>query len=243
MRLLFGVLLWPLSGALAWGAAKALAGVALHGAAAAPFVAGLGLVAAAWILGRHVLEPVGVPGWGLRAARWAYVLGHELTHALAAWSSGGKVFAIHVAEKGGHVDLSESSAFVALAPYCVPFHALLVIAGYRGLLWLRPDARAETLFLLLMGGALAFHGLMTWETLTQVKQPDLDAAGGAVFSTALIAAANGLVLLLLLKVLFPETVGLAASVTAAGRAAWWFWTKAWLAVFPAARKAWGRFFP
>lgn len=242
MRLLLGVLLWPLSGALAWGAAKALAGVALHGAAAAPFVAGLGLVAAAWVLGRHVLDPVGAAGWGLRAARWAYVLGHELTHALAAWSSGGKVFAIHVAEKGGHVDLSESSAFVALAPYCVPFHALLVIAGYRGLLWLKPDAHADALFLLLMGAALAFHGLMTWETLTQVKQPDLDAAGGAVFSTSLIAAANGLVVLVLLKVLFPESVGLAASVTAAGRAAWWFWTEAWLAAFPAARKLWGRAF-
>lgn len=243
MRLLLGVLLWPLSGALAWGAAKALTGVALHGAAAAPFVAGMGLVAAAWVLSRHVLDPVGPASWGLRAARWAYVLGHELTHALAAWSSGGKVFAIHVAEKGGHVDLSESSAFVALAPYCVPFHALLVIAGYRALIWLKPDVRAEALFLLLMGAALAFHGLMTWETLTQVKQPDLDAAGGAVFSTALIAAANGLVVLLLLKILFPESVGLAAAVTAAGREAWWFWTKAWLAAFPAAKKLWGRAFP
>lgn len=242
LRLLLGVLLLPLSAALAWSAAQALAGVALHGTAAAPFVAGMGLVAVAWLLGRHVIDPIGPFGWGMRLARWAYVAGHELTHALAAWSSGGKVFAIHVGEKGGHVDLSESGAFVALAPYCVPFHALFVIAGYRALTWLKPDAQADALFLALMGGALAFHGLMTWETLTQVKQPDLEAAGGAVFSAALIGAANGLVVLLLLKVLFPESVGLGASVARAGRSAWRFWTQAWTLALPAAKNLWRRAF-
>ena len=242
LRLLLGVSLLPLSAALVWAAAQALTGVALHGTAAAPFVAGMGLVAVAWLLGRHVIDPVGSFGWGMRLARWAYVAGHELTHALAAWSSGGKVFAIHVEETGGHVDLSESSAFVALAPYCVPFHALLVIAGYRALTWLKPDAQADALFLALMGGALAFHGLMTWETLTQVKQPDLEAAGGAVFSVSLIAAANGLVVLLLLKILFPESVGLGASVARAGRGAWWFWTKAWTLALPAAKNLWRRAF-
>lgn len=237
-RLLAGVLLLPLSGALAWGAAKALAGVALHGSAAAPFTAGLALTAAAWILGRHVLDPVGPYGWGMRMARWAYVAGHELTHAFAAWSSGGKVFAIHVEEKGGHVDLSHSSAFVALAPYCVPFHALLVIGGYRALLWLKPDIQAEALFLMLMGGALAFHGLMTFETLTQVKQPDLDAAGGTVFSLSLIGLVNGAMILLLLKILFPETVPLGESFRQAGRSTWWFWTKAWTLAVPAAKSLW-----
>ncbi len=235
LRLLLGVLLLPLSGALAWAAAKALAGVAYGSAAAAPFAAGMALTAAAWLLGRHVLDPIGPVGWGMRMARWAYVAGHELTHALAAWSSGGKVFAIHVEEKGGHVDLSESNAFVALAPYCVPFHALLVVAGYRVLLWVKPGASAEALFLVLMGGALAFHGLMTWETLTQVQQPDLKAAGGEVFSWSLIAAANGVVVLVLLKALFPESVSLAESLKGAGRGAWWFWTRAWSLALPGAR--------
>ncbi len=240
LRLLFGILLLPLSASLFWAAAKALAGVALGASAAAPFVAGMGLTAAAWVLGRHVIDPVGRFGWGMRTARWMYVLGHELTHAMAAWTSGGKVFAIHVEETGGHVDLSHSSTFVALAPYCVPFHALLVVAGYRVLLWLKPEAQAESLFLLLMGAALAFHALMTWETLTQVKQPDLEDAGGSVFSFALIGLANGLVVLLLLKALFPESVALGSAVKAAGLAAWWFWTKAWTMAWPAANNLWRR---
>lgn len=240
VRLLFGVLMLPLSGALMWGAAKALAGIALGGGAAAPFVAGIGLTTVLWILGRHVIDPIGPFGWGMRFARWFYVLGHELTHALAAWSTGGKVFDIQVGEKGGHVDLSESGAFVALAPYCVPFHALIVVFGYRALLWIRPGAQAESLFQLLMGAALAFHALMTWETLTQTKQPDLDAAGGVVFSFALIGAANGLLTLVLLKALFPGSVGLRVAVTAAGRGAWGFWARAWGAALPTARGLWKR---
>ncbi len=234
-RLILGVLVIPLSGFLDWAAAKALAGVALGAPAASPFLAGMALVAVSWLLGRHVFDPVGPVGWTSRMARWAYVAGHELTHALAAWSSGGKVFAIHVEEKGGHVDLSQSSAFIALAPYCVPFHALAVVAGYRLLLWARPDASGEALFLALMGGALAFHGLMTWQTLTQVKQPDLRAAGGTVFSWALIAAANGVVVLILLKILFPESVALGASMKGAGLGAWRFWSRAWAFVLPGAR--------
>ncbi|MDE2490507.1 MAG: M50 family metallopeptidase, partial [Elusimicrobia bacterium] len=234
-RLLAGVLLLPLSGALAWGAAKALADVALAAPSAAPFLAGMALVAAAWLIGRHVLEPGGRAAHAGRAARWAYVAGHEMTHALAAWATGGKVFAIKIGEKGGHVDLSESGALVALAPYCVPLHALLVVLGYRVLLWLDPGARAEPLFLGLMGAALAFHAVMTFDTLTQVKQPDLDAAGGTVFSLALILAANGLLVLVLLKALFPESVALRASAASAAREAWRFWSAVGRLSAPAAR--------
>ena len=240
LRLLVGIFLLPLSASLSWAAAKALAGIVMGASAAAPFVAGIGLTTVAWILGRHVIDPIGPYGWGMRTARWMYVLGHELTHAIAAWTSGGKVFAIHVEEKGGHVDLSHSSAFVALAPYCVPFHALLVVAGYRIVLWMKPEAQAEALFLLLMGAALAFHALMTWETLTQVKQPDLEHAGGSVFSFALIGLANGLVVLLLLKTLFPESVVLGGSVKAAALSAWWFWTQAWKLAWPKAKDLWRR---
>lgn len=232
LRLLVGVLLLPLAAALGWSAAKALAGIAMHSSSAGPFVAGLALTTVAWLVSGHVSDPAGPLGWMARLSRWAYVAGHEVTHALAAWGTGGSVFAIKVEEKGGHVDVSRPSVFVALAPYCVPLYVLLVIVGYRVLLWLKPDAQADVLFLLLMGAALAFHALMTYQTLTEIEQPDLKAAGGKVFSMAVIVGVNGLIVLTLLKALFPEAVVLGARLRESGMVAYWFWTGAWKTVWP-----------
>ncbi|MCR4297082.1 MAG: hypothetical protein NUW21_16240 [Elusimicrobia bacterium] len=240
-RLLIGVFLLPLSGALLWVTAKTLAGVAVRSSTAAPFGAGLGIAFSLWALRRWlIVSPSGPAAWAARGARWSYVLGHELTHAMAAWATGGSVYAISVGEKEGHVDLSHSSAFVALAPYCVPFYALSVALAYRILLWARPDAGGAALFLFLLGGALGAHLLFTWDSLTQARQPDLDAAGGVVFSLSLIAIANALLVLLLLKSLFPDAVPLLASLREAGGLTKSFWGLAWLwsrPAFEAARKA------
>jgi hypothetical protein len=234
IRLLIGILLLPLSGSLLWVSAKTLAGVAVHSSTAAPFAAGLGIVFALWAIHRWlVVDPVGPVAWAAHGARWSYVLGHELTHAMAAWATGGSVYAISVGEKEGHVDLSHSSVFVALAPYCVPFYSLAVAVGYRLLLWARPDAGGEALFLFLLGGSLSAHLLFTWDSLTQTRQPDLDAAGGILFSVALIAIANALMLMLLLKGLFPESVPLLANLREAGGHVKRFWGMAWLGARPA----------
>lgn len=241
LRFLVGVLLWPLAASIAWSAAKALAGVAMRSAAAGPFVAGLALATAAWLIGRHVFGSIGPLSWVGRSARWSYVAGHELTHALAAWAMGGSVCAIKIEEKGGHVDVSESSAFVALAPYCLPLYSLLVVFGYRALLWLKPDAQADALFLLLMGATLAFHALMTCQTIAEAKQPDLEDAGGKVFSLSVIGCVNGALVLAFLKALFPETVALGAHLREAGRGAWWFWAGAWRLLQPALRDIVRRF--
>lgn len=228
VRLLIGLSLLPLSCSLAWAAAKSLAGVAVGSSTAAPFAAGLALAFAGWSISRWlILDPVGPAGWAPRLTRWSHVLAHELTHALAAWATGGSVYAISVGEREGHVDLSHSNAFVALAPYCVPFYALAVTAGYRILLWLRPGAGGESLFLLLLGLALGGHLLFTWDSLTQIRQPDLDAAGGVVFSLSLIACANSLMILLLLKGLFPGDVALLPALREAGSLTGRFWTFAW----------------
>ena len=89
VRLLIGIALLPLSGSLFWVAAKTLAGVAVGSATAAPFAAGMGIIFSAWVTLRYLLvEPPGPVRWLARAAQWSYVLGHELTHAMAAWASG-----------------------------------------------------------------------------------------------------------------------------------------------------------
>lgn len=234
LRLLIGAALLPLAGSLLWTAAKTLAGVAVHSSTAAPFGAGLGLTFALWAIRRWlILDQIGPAGWAARSARWSCVLGHELTHALAAWATGGSVYAISVGEKEGHVDLSHSSTFVALAPYCVPFYALLVAMGYRILLWVKPGAGGEALFLFLLGGTLGAHLLFTWDSLTKTRQPDLDAAGGVLFSLALIAIVNALVIMLLLKGLFPDSVPLLARLREAGHYTLRFWSLAWLWSRPA----------
>lgn len=233
-RLLVGILLIPLSGSLLWTAAKTLAGVAVHSSTAAPFAAGLGIAFALWAIHRWlIVDPVGPVAWAARGARWSYVLGHELTHAMATWATGGSVYGISVGDREGHVDLSHSSVFVALAPYFVPFYALAVAAGYRLLLWAKPDAGGEALFLFLLGGALGAHLLFTWDSLTQTRQPDLDAAGGVLFSVTLIASANALMIMFLLKGLFPDSVPLLERLSEAGRHTMGFWSMAWLWSKPA----------
>ena len=65
------------------------------------------------------------------------------------------------------------------------------------------------MFLALMGLTLAGHLLMTAECIWRRSQPDLAAAGGLVFSLAVIAICNGLCVMVLAKALFPRAVTLA----------------------------------
>ncbi|MEK7858716.1 MAG: hypothetical protein AAB320_06195 [Elusimicrobiota bacterium] len=207
MRLVFGLALLPSSLITLFIAARTLALLAAGAPDAFPFLGGLGVSLLLWTAARWFLAGAGgAAGWVGVMVRRLYVFGHELTHALAAWSIGAKVHAFHVGEEGGHVDLSHSNAFIALAPYCAPIYTLLVVVGYRLLLWLRPGWAGQTGFLVLMGLTLAFHFLLTFECLWDRKQPDLAAGGGVIFSLALIVLANGLVVLLVAKTLFPKSV-------------------------------------
>ncbi|MBI4386138.1 MAG: hypothetical protein HY551_02030 [Elusimicrobia bacterium] len=155
-----------------------------------------------------------------RAGR-AYVFGHELAHAVAGWMSGARVLGFAVRDKGGHVDLSHSNIFIALAPYIVPIYAVGVVFLYRLLVWLSPPAGpwaavAHDAFLLGMGLALGFHFLHTAEVLWARRQPDLDQAGGIFFSVVLIVLFNAVFLGLAMKCLFPGAVSVS-------RFAGWTW--------------------
>src|SRR4051794_36019792 len=44
----------------------------------------------------------------------SYVFGHELTHALAAWLTGGEVHSIRVGKNGGSVTVTKPNLVVAL---------------------------------------------------------------------------------------------------------------------------------
>ncbi|MBI5244931.1 MAG: M50 family metallopeptidase [Elusimicrobia bacterium] len=179
---------------------------------------------AAWFLGGFA--GYALLYWGPLRLRPAYVFAHELTHAIAAWLSGGKVRGISVGRESGHVDLSHSNPFIALAPYWVPLYAVAAVLAYRAALWAGPPPWAREAFLAVMGAALAFHLLHTGESLLAARQGDLDATG-TMLGVSLIVLLNGVFALLVLKCLFPRTVDLAQSLRLA--AAWTaeFWAGAW----------------
>lgn len=131
-----------------------------------------------------------------------YIFGHELTHAIAAFISFGKVKSFKVSKKGGEVKTTKSNVFINLAPYFFPTYTLIAI-----LLWFIAkqfwDVRDYiSVFLFAVGLTLTFHFVMTVEFL-KTKQPDL-IKSGYLFSIALIYFINLSVAALILNFVFTD---------------------------------------
>lgn len=138
----------------------------------------------------------------LGAPTRAYVLGHELTHATAAWISGGQVKGMKVGAKKGSVITNKITAFIALAPYLIPVYAILVALAY-GITGLFTDVRPWIQgFFFGLGAALAFHLVFTVEALKQ-KQSDLEVLG-PLLSLAVIFWANVTLVLGVMNLVVPE---------------------------------------
>ena len=134
-----------------------------------------------------------------------YVFGHELTHAVAAWLSGGKVRHFHVGKKGGSVSVTRSNFFVALSPYVVPLYALALLLLFFAVNYFYSLRAAWwPWFLWLLGASIGFHMALTGYALKQ-NQPDLRATGGFL-SAVIIYLGNVLSIVFVLGVLFPRTV-------------------------------------
>lgn len=118
-----------------------------------------------------------------------YVLGHELTHALAVMLSGGKVHSLQVAAKGGKVVADRTSPWISLAPYILPFYPIVF-----GVLWLAstkiwPELNPYGLvFLGLWAAVWGYHYAFTLGLLP-TRQPDF-LAYGRIFSLTLILFGN-----------------------------------------------------
>lgn len=124
----------------------------------------------------------------LGAPKQAYVFGHELTHATAAWVSGGQVKGFKAGKTQGSVVTNKVTGFIALAPYMIPVYSILaaLVYGIAGFFW---DVRPYlSWFLFGLGSSLAFHLVFTVEALKQ-KQTDLDVLG-PILSVGLIYWAN-----------------------------------------------------
>jgi len=137
-----------------------------------------------------------------------YVWGHEATHAIVAMLCGFRVHSITVNQEDGNVKMDRINAAVVLAPYCVPLYAILTGFIYLGLDLFMDASQYRAVFVFIVGFFMAFHFVQTFQTLWEVDQPDLTMAGGRIFSSVIIILFNAAVLVLVLKLLFPQRVQL-----------------------------------
>lgn len=125
-----------------------------------------------------------------------YVMGHELTHALAAVLQGGKADDLHVSTKGGMVKVNRTNFVVNLAPYFFPIYT----AG-ACLVWAVAADRFQGPLAAMVGFTLAFHFALTLYSLKQ-HQSDI-AEVGWLFAIPLILALNLAICVLVLRLLAP----------------------------------------
>jgi len=140
----------------------------------------------------------------------AYIVSHELTHALWTLLMGGRVRGFAAGANGGHIEVSKENWLITLSPYFVPLYTLVVVGLFQlaGVWW---DTRPFTGALFyLVGFTWSFHLAYTLAVLRQ-SQSDVRRHGW-FFSMTVIYGMNLLVGALLLA-------GLSARVTLAGLAA------------------------
>ena len=108
-----------------------------------------------------------------------YVIGHELTHWLAAKIIFHKTGEIKLKWNRGYIEIIEPNGFIALAPYWVPFYFMLsacivafVMALWRDVL----TARALQGVFLWLGLMYAYHVALTAKALKH-GQKDLEYCG------------------------------------------------------------------
>lgn len=123
-----------------------------------------------------------------------YVLGHELSHALAGLMFGARVGKMKVGRDGGHVELSKNNFIISLAPYLFPFYTGLVLALWIGLGCFRDMTPFEPFWLGLVGVTWGFHITFTIYMLSQ-HQPDVQ-RNGHLFSYVAIYLTNLLFMML-----------------------------------------------
>ncbi|MFZ5807426.1 MAG: hypothetical protein ACOY3I_09510 [Verrucomicrobiota bacterium] len=126
-----------------------------------------------------------------------YVFGHELTHAMAVWLSGGTISGFKVNKASGEVRANKMSAWIALAPYILPLYPIVIGVIWLILIWNWPQTKAyEPWFIFLWGASWSFHFCFTL-SLLKTDQPDF-ASQGYFFSFTIISLSNCWILITLL---------------------------------------------
>lgn len=135
----------------------------------------------------------------------AYVLGHELTHAIWGLLFGAKIGKLKVTVTGGSVVLNKSNLLITLAPYFFPFYTfLLLFIQWIVSLFVSPIPWPWCWHFFL-GFTWSFHICFTLQSLFTVAQPDVKEYG-RLFSYGFIYGINLLGICLAL-IVTPEIKG------------------------------------
>ena len=133
-----------------------------------------------------------------RASIYAYVYGHELTHAVWVWLMGGRVSGFEVRSDGGHILTNKSNVLIALSPYFYPIYSVLVVILYAfGWIFLDMTPYTRWLFLAL-GFTWTFH--MSF-TLWMIPKGQTDLSSHGTFYSLVIIYLMNLALLTALVLL------------------------------------------
>ncbi|MCK5801634.1 MAG: hypothetical protein KAI66_02320 [Lentisphaeria bacterium] len=181
--------------------------------------AGLDEKTALWPLAAGFMGGLLIFCLGWRFTR-LYVLGHELTHWLAAKLCARRTGEFRVSAEGGSVAVENPNVFIVLAPYFVPLFALVWIGLYGvGQLFLDWDRGSPlTVFYAGVGLFYAYHTVLTAQSLWRGQQ-DLQLFG-PLFSLSVITSANLGILLM--------------SIMVAGRQ----WGRGWRVLLESLEKNW-----
>lgn len=124
----------------------------------------------------------------------AYVLGHELTHWLAAKVFRRRTGRFRVRGSRGSVDVERPNIWIVLAPYFVPLYTLLWLGGCGVIGWLVGGSNPwlSRLAYAGVGFTYAFHVVLTFHCLRR-EQADLR-RHGRLLSLSLILLCNVFIL-------------------------------------------------
>ena len=118
----------------------------------------------------------------------AYVVAHELTHALWGLLFGARVSHLKVSPQGGSVRLSKSNMFITLAPYFFPLYTILVILLHLVISYFVPEVPYPLAWLFFVGLTWGFHVTFMVQSL-MVTQTDI-LEYGRLFSYGVIYLFN-----------------------------------------------------
>ena len=133
---------------------------------------------------------------------YAYVFGHELTHAVWVWMMGGRVSKFNVSTDGGYIHTDTHNFWIALAPYFYPIYSFVLLAAYAVTALFTDVQPYDRWFFALLGVTWAFHASFTLWMIPK-GQSDLT-RHGTFFSLTVIYLMNLILLSAMLIIASPH---------------------------------------